>query len=125
MNKFEWDNPLHLQPRPTTVKQVSVSWDAYEATKYAHCICILTEWDEFKNLEYKKIFDIMHKPAFLFDGKNIMNLEMLRKIGFIVYSICKQLDSWLKDMHEFSKLTMIIFVILRGVGVRFIEFVDF
>ncbi|KAL0737775.1 hypothetical protein Bca4012_013985 [Brassica carinata] len=99
MNKFEWEHPLHLQPMsPTTVKQVSVSWDAYEATKDAHGICILTEWDEFKNLDYKRIFDNMQKPAFVFDGRNIMNLEKLREIGFIVYSIGKPLDSWLKDM---------------------------
>ncbi|MFZ8236424.1 UDP binding domain-containing protein, partial [Staphylococcus aureus] len=44
MNKFDWDHPLHLQPMsPTTVKQVSVVWDAYEATKDAHAVCILTE----------------------------------------------------------------------------------
>ncbi|CAF2008483.1 unnamed protein product [Brassica napus] len=79
MNKFEWDHPLHLQPMsPTTVKQESVSWDAYEASKDAHGICISTEWDEFKNLE---------KPAFVFAGSNIMDFEKLREIGFIVYSI--------------------------------------
>ncbi|KAG2261259.1 hypothetical protein Bca52824_068338 [Brassica carinata] len=99
MNKFEWEHPLHLQPMsPTTVKQVSVSWDAYEATKDAHGICILTEWDEFKNLDYKRIFDNMQKPAFVFDGRNIMDFEKLREIGFIVYSIGEPLDAWLKDM---------------------------
>ncbi|KAG2261256.1 hypothetical protein Bca52824_068335 [Brassica carinata] len=90
MNKFEWDHPLHLQPMsPTTVKQESVSWDAYEASKDAHGICISTEWDEFKNLE---------KPAFVFAGSNIMDFEKLREIGFIVYSIGEPLDAWLKDM---------------------------
>ncbi|CAH8267165.1 unnamed protein product [Arabidopsis lyrata] len=99
MNKFDWDHPLHLQPMsPTTVKQVSVTWDAYEATKDAHGICIMTEWDEFKNLDFQKIFDHMQKPAFVFDGRNIMNLQKLREIGFIVYSIGKPLDDWLKDM---------------------------
>ncbi|XP_047313386.1 UDP-glucose 6-dehydrogenase 1-like [Impatiens glandulifera] len=99
MNKFDWDHPLHLQPTsPTTVKQVSVVWDAYEASKDAHCICILTEWDEFKGLDYKKIYDNMQKPAFVFDGRNVVDSEKLREIGFIVYSIGKPLDAWLKDM---------------------------
>ncbi|XP_043724544.1 UDP-glucose 6-dehydrogenase 1 [Telopea speciosissima] len=99
MNKFDWDHPLHLQPMsPTSVKQVSVSWDAYEATKDAHGICILTEWDEFKTLDYQKIYDNMQKPAYVFDGRNIVNVEKLREIGFIVYSIGKPLDPWLKDM---------------------------
>ncbi|MBA0757333.1 hypothetical protein Gotri_020437 [Gossypium trilobum] len=38
------------------------------------------------------------KPAFVFDGRNVVNVEMLRDIGFIVYSIGKPLDPWLKNM---------------------------
>ncbi|CAK9177737.1 unnamed protein product [Ilex paraguariensis] len=99
MNKFDWDHPLHLQPMsPTAVKQVSVVWDAYTATKDAHGVCILTEWDEFKTLDYQRIYDNMQKPAFIFDGRNIVNVDKLREIGFIVYSIGKPLDAWLKDM---------------------------
>jgi len=99
MNKFDWDHPLHLQPMsPTAVKQVTVTWDVYEATKDAHGICILTEWDEFKNLDYAKIYNGMQKPAFLFDGRNVVDPEKMREIGFIVYSIGKPLDAWLKDM---------------------------
>lgn len=99
MNKFDWDHPLHLQPlSPTAVKEVTVTWDPYEATKEAHGICILTEWDEFKTLDYKRIYDQMQKPAFVFDGRNVVDPEKLREIGFIVYSIGKPLDQWLKDM---------------------------
>uniref|UniRef100_A0A8I6YAJ5 UDP-glucose 6-dehydrogenase n=1 Tax=Hordeum vulgare subsp. vulgare TaxID=112509 RepID=A0A8I6YAJ5_HORVV len=99
MNKFDWDHPMHLQPTsPSSVKQVSVVWDAYEATKGAHAVCILTEWNEFKELDYQKIFNNMQKPAFVFDGRNVVNADKLREIGFIVYSIGKPLDAWLKDM---------------------------
>ncbi|KAJ0704233.1 putative UDP-glucose 6-dehydrogenase [Helianthus annuus] len=83
---------------PTTVKQVGVVWDAYEATKDAHGVCILTEWDEFKTLDFQRIYDNMQKPAFVFDGRNVVDGEKLRQIGFIVYSIGKPLDAWLKDM---------------------------
>ncbi|KAF2311218.1 hypothetical protein GH714_020989 [Hevea brasiliensis] len=90
---------VHLQPMsPSAVKKVSVVWDAYEATKDAHGICILTEWDEFKTLDYQRIFDNMQKPAFVFDGRNVVNVDKLREIGFIVYSIGKPLDPWLQDM---------------------------
>ncbi|CAL1395081.1 unnamed protein product [Linum trigynum] len=99
LKKFDWDHPIHLQPMsPTSVKHVACVWDAYEATKGAHGICILTEWDEFKSLDYKRIFDGMEKPAFVFDGRNVVDAEKLRKIGFIVYAIGKPLDAWLKDM---------------------------
>ena len=51
MNKFDWDHPAHLQlMSPSAIKQVSVVWDAYEATKDSHGICVIQEWDEFKVL---------------------------------------------------------------------------
>ncbi|XP_042521102.1 UDP-glucose 6-dehydrogenase 5-like [Macadamia integrifolia] len=99
MNKFDWDHPQHLvPPSPTAKTNVSFTWDAYEATKGAHGVCILTEWDEFKSLDYQRIYDAMEKPAFIFDGRNVVNVEELRKIGFIVYSVGKPLDAWLKDL---------------------------
>ncbi|CAL9014305.1 unnamed protein product [Prunus brigantina] len=101
LSKFDWDHPLHLQPMSassSTEKQVTVVGDAYEAAKGAHGLCIMTEWDEFKTLDYKKIFDNMQKPAFIFDGRNVVNVDQLREIGFIVFSIGKPLDAWLKDM---------------------------
>jgi UDPglucose 6-dehydrogenase len=99
MHKSELDRPPHLQPAsPTAIKQVTFVWDAYEAAKGAHGICILTEWDEFKTLDYQKIYDDMQKPAFVFDGRNVVDVDKLRQIGFIVYSIGKPLDAWLKDM---------------------------
>ncbi|XP_051141253.1 UDP-glucose 6-dehydrogenase 2-like [Andrographis paniculata] len=102
MKKFDWDHPLHLQPMsPSTAKKVQCVWDAYEATKGAHAICILTEWDEFKKLDFQKIYDNMQKPAFVFDGRNILDFKKLREIGFIAYSIGKPLDAWLKDMPAF------------------------
>lgn len=62
--------------------RVTVCEDAYEATKDAHGVLILTEWDEFKALDFKRIYDGMHLPAFLFDGRNLLDLSALREIGF-------------------------------------------
>jgi UDPglucose 6-dehydrogenase len=61
---------------------VTICDDAYEATKDAHAVLILTEWDEFKALDFKKIYDQMNLPAFLFDGRNLLDLDALRSIGF-------------------------------------------
>lgn len=71
----------NVNPRLTVAKS------AYEAAEDAHAIAIVTEWDEFKKLDYAKIFEGMHKPAFLFDGRNIVDLAKLREIGFRAHGI--------------------------------------
>ncbi len=69
--------------------RLTVAKDAYEATAGAHAIAIVTEWDEFKTLDYAKIYAGMPKPAFFFDGRNIVDLAALRKIGFRASGIGK------------------------------------
>jgi UDPglucose 6-dehydrogenase len=63
--------------------------DPYEACKDAHAIAILTEWDEFKNYDWKRIYEGMKKPAFVFDGRNILDAEMMAKEGFVFNAIGK------------------------------------
>ena len=62
---------------------------ALEACKGAHAAAVLTEWDEFKTLDFHAIYDGMLKPAFLFDGRNILPHQELKKIGFRVFAIGK------------------------------------
>ena len=45
-------------------------------------IAIMTEWDEFKNYDWYDIYKKMKKPAFVFDGRNILDIEEMDKIGF-------------------------------------------
>ena len=59
----------------------------YDACKNAHAIAILTEWDEFKEYDWQRIYDNMLKPAFVFDGRNILDGEKLKAIGFNFQSI--------------------------------------
>ncbi len=63
--------------------------DPYEACKDAHAIAILTEWDEFRAYDWKRIYDNMKKPAFVFDGRNILDAEKLKNIGFVFLQIGK------------------------------------
>jgi len=77
-----------------------------EAVDGAHAIVILTEWDEFKTLPYHEFFATMMKPAFIFDGRSILNHSMLEDIGFEVHAIGKgrapdgKLRVFKKDPHE-------------------------
>jgi UDPglucose 6-dehydrogenase len=66
---------------------VKVFDDPYRACENAHAIAILTEWDEFKEYDWQRIYDSMLKPAKIFDGRNILDADKLRAIGFKVTSI--------------------------------------
>jgi len=70
-------------------KLLKVVNDPYEACKGAHAIAVITEWDEFKKYDWKRIYDGMMKPAFIFDGRNILDHKKLMEIGFKVKAIGK------------------------------------
>ena len=70
-----------------------------EAADGAHAICVLTEWDCFKTYDYQAMYEKMVKPAFIFDGRNILPHEKLREIGFIVYALGKPLDPFLQKVY--------------------------
>jgi UDPglucose 6-dehydrogenase len=69
--------------------RLTIAKSAAEAAQGAHAVAIVTEWDEFKTLDYAKIYEGMMKPAFLFDGRNITDLARLREIGFRASGIGK------------------------------------
>lgn len=71
--------------------RIEIAENAYEACKDAHAMVILTEWDAFKidALDYNLIYKEMEKPAFLFDGRNILDLKQMRDMGFEAYGIGK------------------------------------
>ena len=79
----------YLETRSAEVNSNAiVTFDnAYAACENAHAIAVLTEWDEFITYDWKKIYDSMQKPAFVFDGRNILNAKELTQIGFIYQGI--------------------------------------
>jgi UDPglucose 6-dehydrogenase len=81
----------YLQTRPAAENQenLTVHSDPYLATKDAHAIAVITEWDEFKDLDWEKIYEGMQKPAFIFDGRNLLDHAKLTSIGFKVTAIGK------------------------------------
>lgn len=66
---------------------LQVANNSYEACINSHAIAILTEWEEFKTYNWQKIYESMLKPAFIFDGRGILETKVLEEIGFICYKI--------------------------------------
>jgi UDPglucose 6-dehydrogenase len=75
--RSEQENDVHL----------NCETDPYKAADGAHAIAVITEWDEFTGYDWKRIYNSMKKPAFLFDGRNILDHNALREIGFEVRAI--------------------------------------
>lgn len=82
-------NYLNTRSKEENAKGVTVFEDPYEALKDAHAIAILTEWDEFKEYDWNRIYDNMKKPAFVFDGRNLLDGAKLKEIGFVFQAIGK------------------------------------
>lgn len=68
-------------------KSIQTFDNPYEACENSHAIAVLTEWDEFKGYNWQKIYDSMLKPAFVFDGRNLLDAKKMKEIGFIYQSI--------------------------------------
>ncbi len=68
---------------------VSYVEDPYMAAAGCHAIAIITEWDLYRNLDFEKIYGSMIKPAFIFDGRNILDHKRLFETGFNVFPIGK------------------------------------
>lgn len=66
---------------------LKVTKNPVEVTKDAHAIAILTEWDEFKTYDWKTIYEQMLKPAFVFDGRRLLDNDTMQEIGFNYYKI--------------------------------------
>ncbi|SHN08545.1 UDP-glucose 6-dehydrogenase [Flavobacterium xinjiangense] len=79
----------YLETRtPSSNERNVLSFDSpYDACANSHAIAVLTEWDEFIQYDWLKIYDSMQKPAFVFDGRNILNGPALEAIGFIYQGI--------------------------------------
>ncbi len=79
----------YLESRSASENEKATKYfdNPYDACKDAHAIAILTEWDEFKTYDWQKIYDNMLKPAFVFDGRNLLDSSKMKEIGFIYQSI--------------------------------------
>jgi UDPglucose 6-dehydrogenase len=69
--------------------KIELTADPYAAAKGAHAVAVCTEWKEYRSLDYAAIFRAMEKPAFIFDGRNLLDHAALFGLGFNVFPIGK------------------------------------
>jgi len=74
-------------------ERFTMSGSPEEAVQDAHAIVVLTEWDCFKTFDYKAFYQTMQKPAFMFDGRNMLDHAALEDIGFEVHALGKTTTS--------------------------------
>jgi len=82
-------NYLNTRSEAENANYVKTENDPYQAIEGAHAIAVLTEWDEFKTYDWQRIYKAMNKPAFVFDGRNVLDKNALETIGFQVKAIGK------------------------------------
>ncbi len=68
------------------LKDVTLCGSALEAATGADCALLLTEWDEFRNLDLKKLRKVMAHPT-LIDGRNVFDPQKMKELGFTYRSI--------------------------------------
>jgi UDPglucose 6-dehydrogenase len=71
------------------IEGIAYEQDPYKAVSGCDALAIMTEWKLYSELDYNRIFNSMAKPAFIFDGRNILDHKGLHKIGFNVFAIGK------------------------------------
>ncbi len=79
-------DPQAMTEAAHVLSHVTFCKDPYEAAKGAECLAILTEWDEFKRLDFKRLKKLLHQPLII-DGRNICDPEALAKLGFRYLSV--------------------------------------
>jgi UDPglucose 6-dehydrogenase len=80
-------NYLGIRSPEENRRLLKVVKDPYISCEEAHAIAVLTEWDEFIEYDWKKIYDSVVKPAFVFDGRKLLDAELMADIGFDYSSI--------------------------------------
>ena len=79
-------DPVAMPNAKKILKKVTYCKDIYIAAKDCDCLLVLTEWDEFKKLNFKKLKSVMKQPL-LFDGRNLYHDKGLEDLGFEYYGI--------------------------------------
>ena len=80
-------NYLNSRSESENDNYLSSESNPYKAVEGAHALAVITEWDEFKTYDWKKIYDSMIKPAYIFDGRNLLDKQELEAIGFLYKGI--------------------------------------
>ena len=80
-------NYLNTRSEVDNSNYLKTESDPYKALEGAHAIAVLTEWDAFKTYDWQRIYDQMQQPAFVFDGRNVLDRALLEDIGFVYQGV--------------------------------------
>ena len=83
------DGEISTENRNLIENNVEICDSPISAAEGTHAIAVMTEWDEFTDVDLTAVYQSMFKPAFLFDGRNLLDQENLREIGFDAHAIGK------------------------------------
>ena len=67
--------------------------DPYDAINGVQATIIMTEWSEFQNLDWKKVYKSMKNPKIIFDGKNYLNQKLIQDLGFEYFAVGRKIKS--------------------------------
>jgi len=84
-------DPRAMENAKKVLSDVEFCENAYDVARDAHLIIFATEWDEFKNIDFETILHLMKMP-YIIDGRNFLNLDKLKKSGFICCGIGRKME---------------------------------
>lgn len=79
-------DPIAIENTKEVFPQITYGANAYEVATGADALVIVTEWNEFKNLNFERLSALMARPLIL-DGRNLYDPERLRRLGFEYHSV--------------------------------------
>ncbi|MDP8212388.1 MAG: UDP-glucose/GDP-mannose dehydrogenase family protein [Candidatus Zapsychrus exili] len=84
--KIKAYDPVSMENTKKVIRGITYAKDPYALVKGCDCVLLLTKWDEFKDLNFKKVKNLMRHPI-IFDGRNLYNGKDLEELGFEYYGI--------------------------------------
>jgi len=79
-------DPRAMNQARSVLPDLACGADAYDVAGHADALVVATDWDEFLKLDWKRIRDVMARPA-VFDGRNLLSPPQMRALGFEYYSV--------------------------------------
>ena len=87
--EFRGESQKEIQDK---LSKLTIAPSAQAACNKAHALAVITEWDAFKEQDFNEIYTQMEKPAFVSDGRKILDYNQLQSIGFTAYEIGKSTE---------------------------------
>lgn len=79
-------DPASMNNAKAILPEITYCNDAYDAAQGADAVIIVTEWNQFRNLDLKRLLNLLREPYF-FDLRNIYNPSKLKSLGFKYFSL--------------------------------------